>query len=97
MRDKLLAEHGTKAFALPPSAVIYAAREDLARRDKAQHNAFKKGYLFAWDHVRRAKNVRDLIERAIAEPSAGSGSADLNTRMIYRDLDLLRAALEKAS
>lgn len=93
MRDAVLAEHGTPTFALKPSSIIHAAANDLRIRDKAKKNAAGRRYLFAWEHVRAATSPTDLIQRALLNPSVGAGSPDLNTRMVYRDLDVLRAAL----
>jgi len=96
MKDPVLAEHGTHAFALKPSSILHAAAADIATRDRAKKNPAGRRYLFIWWHVKEAKSPADLIRRALADSGAGAGHPDHNTRMIYRDSDLLRAAYELA-
>src|SRR5262245_23453659 len=92
-RDPVLAEHGTHAFQLQPSSILHAAATDLKTRDRAKKNAAGRRYLFVWAHVKEARSPHDLIRRALESPGLGAGHPDQNTRMIYRDQELLRAAL----
>lgn len=95
-----LQDHGTKAFSLPPSAVVSAAQADIAlAAAKAESDEAIKNrqYAFHREHVRRAKDAADLLKRALADLPRGVGSSKPNTRMLYSSPKLLRAALEFAS
>lgn len=93
MRDAVLSQYGTAAFRLPPSAVAAAAANDLHVKNRAKRGASGRRYAFAWEHVSAASTPAALLRLAIDNPSAGQGSRDANTRDLYRDQDLLRAAL----
>lgn len=96
MRDPILVDHGTAAFSLKPSAVIAAAVHDLQVKARSKRGAAGRRYAFAWEHVSAASTPASLLALAIEHPSEGVGSPDANTRMLYRDLDLLRSALALA-
>lgn len=96
----MMQDHGTKAFALKPSSLIGAAVVDLKTKEtnKAgdRKDASAKWYTFHRYHVRRAKSVTDLLTIAIADTVRGAKSGKPNTRLIYSDSVLLKAALRKA-
>jgi hypothetical protein len=96
-----LARHGTKLAELKPSAIIAAARADLALRSEQFAGARGDGipirpYAFHRRHVRRATSVADLIARAIADRYAGYWSSKRATVAIYADPAALEAALVAA-
>ena len=69
----LLARHGTVDVALPPSAILYAAKEDFARRGRNKLIAKGTGawlpfsrYAFLASHVRNAKSPAEILRRAMA-------------------------------
>lgn len=90
---RLLEEHGTELMILKPSSIWSAAMSDLAKRE---HNSKAditelKHYAFHRDHVKKAQTANDVIRAAIAQ--IGKGQASGNTRLLYRDPELLKAAL----
>jgi hypothetical protein len=87
----LLFEHGTKLVELKPTSIIYAARCDLLAKDK---NDSKIPYAFHKQHVGKAKNVRQLLELALKDRKRGVKSREYNTRLIYRNEELLQRALK---
>ncbi len=91
-----LADYGTKAIALKPSSIVHAAQNDLRTRGRGTKAAAARWYLFCWAHVKDAKGPADLIARALMDYGTGQASRDVHTRTVYRDLDLLRAALALA-
>lgn len=97
----MLAEHGTQLMQLKPGSIVHTAYADLARRarNSERGEALEGGYeryAFHRKHVRRAIDARDLISRALAEIGLGQASSKLDTRLIYADAQLLRAAFEVA-
>jgi hypothetical protein len=92
----MLQKHGTVAFRLKPGAILGAAEQDLRVRKNKKADIDEPGrpYAFLCAHVRRAKTAGELIELALANPDKGLESGKHNTRLIYGDPDLLRAALE---
>jgi hypothetical protein len=93
---RLLEEHGTDLMVLRPSSIWSAAVEDLKRRE---HNtkaelAELKHYAFHRDHVRKAETANDVIRNAIAGIEKGRLSGKYNTRLLYRDPELLKQALQ---
>lgn len=90
-----LEKHGTKAFRLPPSAIVGAAKNDLRRRamKKNGEEAPTSSYAFRAADVRASKTPSDLIAAAIKNHERGVASGKLNTRLIYGDVELLREAL----
>lgn len=95
----VLEEHGTKLMALKPSMVWQCAMDDLGRRE---HNATVgdggvgeyKQYAFHRRHVLKASTANDILRAAIEEPGLGRASGKRDTRLLYSDVDLLRAALQ---
>jgi hypothetical protein len=100
--SEFLLDHGTKAFALPASAVLHAARTDLALRGKKQDadpcddELLAQPYAFLAAHVRRSTDAADLLRRAIADDEKWKASAKVNTRLLYGDKTLLADALALA-
>ncbi len=98
----VLEEHGTKLMQLKPSMVWRCAMDDLDRRS---HNAavqaggegeFKQ-YAFHRRHVIKASTAstaNDVLRAAIAEPGLGRASGKRDTRLLYSDVELLKAALQ---
>lgn len=96
--------HGTKLMQLKPSMIWRCAMDDLARRE---HNAeigscepgrpndgkFKH-YAFHRHHVVKANTANDILRAAIAEPGKGRASGKKDTRLLYSDVELLKAALQ---
>lgn len=93
-----LEKHGTKAFRLPPSAILSAAKSDLALRKRKVMDKCEPGlqYAFIARHVRKAECPADLLEWALKERDRGLSSSKINTRLIYGDEDLLHQALARA-
>lgn len=92
----VLEEHGTKLMQLKPSMVWRCAQDDLARK---QHNrtadiATIKHYAFHRKHVMKAETPNDILRAAIAEPGRGMASSKRDTRLLYSDVELLKAALQ---
>ena len=97
--SRLLDDHGTKLMQLPPSAVVAAALADLRRRDHNNDPSLAppyEQYAFHRLHVRMAKSCAHLIELALASPDKGADSTKRLTRILYSDLELLRAAQQAA-
>jgi rhodanese-related sulfurtransferase len=94
----MLQRHGTVAFKLKPGSIVTAAEQDLRIRQNKKADIDEPGrpYAFVCAHVRKAKNAAELIELALAHPEKGVDSGKYNTRLIYGDPDLLRAALSLA-
>jgi hypothetical protein len=90
----LLDRHGTKAFAIPPSAIAAAAEADLRLRQRKLDGKerFCVPYCFHRRHVCKANCALDLVDRALQELEVGLGSNKRATQLIYGDEQLLRAA-----
>jgi hypothetical protein len=99
----VLEEHGTKLMQLKPSMIWRCAMDDLDRR---KHNELIlteagtdragefKHYAFHRRHVKKAGTANDIIRAAIAEPGIGLASGKRDTRLLYSDVELLKAALQ---
>lgn len=91
----MMEQHGTTLIKLKPSMIWDCAMADLARRDcnkdyppgKPEHYAFHRR------HVEKAESANDIIRAAIADPGRGQRSAKRDTRLLYADVELLKAAL----
>jgi len=102
---EMLADHGTQIVKLTPGSVLGAARADMKRKianaeiGKQPFGYSGYGYehyAFHRRHVRRAVDAADLLARASNEPEAGLTSKKYNTRLLYSDVQLIRAAIELA-
>ncbi len=92
----VLEEHGTQLMVLKPSSIWAAAMEDLKRRlhnTRPNVDTFKH-YAFHGRHVLKAASANDIIRAAIADPGTGLASGKRDTRLLYSDVELLKAALQ---
>jgi hypothetical protein len=92
----LLDEHGTRLCDLKAPNLIQAAASDLKRKQRKAEGAERRAepYAFHRLHVRKAKEPRELIALAAAEPERGQASGKRNTRLIYAARELLARALD---
>lgn len=92
----VMEQHGTRLMQLKPAMVWRMAMEDLSKRDLNKQGSFPgfKQYSFHRHHVRGAESANDILRAAIADPERGRASEKEATRLLYADLDLLRAALQ---
>lgn len=104
--DDILEVHGTTLMQLKPSMIWRCAMDDLGR---LQHNKrvaasakeppyqqqgeFKQ-YAFHRSHVLKAESANDIQRAAIKEPGKGQASGKRDTRLLYSDIELLKAALQ---
>ena len=100
----MLQDHGTRLYALKPINVLQAAQSDLklrARKDSADDETPRElqraWYSFHRHHVRKAGSPAELLSLAQRERQVGAASGKPNTRLLYGDEPLLKAALEIAS
>lgn len=95
----LLEQHGTTIIKLKPSMIWRIAMQDLERRErnKGHSPAADIGgyvqYAFHRDHVAGANTANDILRAAIADIERGQNSDKPDTRLIYSDVELLKAAL----
>lgn len=101
----VLEEHGTKLMQLKPSMIWRCAMDDLQRfvHNKtvtAEGTGEYKQYAFHRRHVAVAfadkatvGTANDILRAAIAEPGLGLASGKKDTRLLYSDVELLKAAL----
>lgn len=95
----VLEEHGTKLMQLKPSMIWRCAMDDLER---LKHNRLEKTliegdfkhYAFHRRHVLKAESANDILRAAIGEPGLGLASGKRDTRLLYSDVELLKAALQ---
>jgi hypothetical protein len=99
---RILENHGTQLMELKPSSIWAAAENDLESR---RHNIGIKSdgtigwegtyrqYAFHRDHVLKSETPNDIIRHALAQPGKGQASGKYTTRLIYSNLETLRAAL----
>lgn len=86
-------------MSLKPRNLIQAAKADLARRERnvlrheGRLSSDVEHYAFHAAHVRRAKNIGQLLEMALKRPGVALKSNKKNTRLIYGDPGLLTDAL----
>jgi len=108
-RHVLLIDHGTKLMELAPGSLAHAAAHDLKVREDKREIRDEFGRVVEWPkaeagaryafhrkHVRKATSPADLLARAILELGPGRASAKANTRIVYADVEKLKAALEIA-
>jgi hypothetical protein len=87
----MLFEHGTKPWALPPSAVLSAAQNDLRKRGSGRRYAFLR------KHVRPAESPADLLRRALRDRASGLATLHVEKLHLYSDEHTLRQALKLAN
>lgn len=104
--NRILQTHGTKLMELKPSSIWQAAMADLKRRERNKNVVGDyERYAFHRDHVERAETANDLIRAAIKDIedaeaaevpviAKGRKSGKANTRLIYSNVELLKAALQ---
>lgn len=95
----VLEDHGTKLMQLKPSMIWRCAMDDLDRfiHNKtvaAEGTGEYKQYAFHRRHVAKAGTANDILRAAIAEPGLGLASGKRDTRLLYSDVELLKAALQ---
>ena len=92
----LMEQHGTSLMKLKPKMIWQIAMADLGRRShNAQaHISDMKPYAFCRQHVIKAESANDILRAAIADPERGRQSAKRDTRLLYSDIKLLKAALQ---
>ena len=92
----VLEQHGTKLMEFKPDAIWRLAMEDLRRRhiNATAEVVEMHHYHFHRDHVRGAESANDVLRAAIANPGKGRDSGKKVTRMLYSDVERLKAALQ---
>lgn len=92
----VLEHHGTKLMQLKPSMIWRCAMDDLERRihNKNTDVAGMKQYAFHRKHVAKASTANDILRAAIDQPGLGQASNKKDTRLLYSDVELLKAALQ---
>jgi hypothetical protein len=87
--------HATAVAQFKPEAIWRMAMYDLERRagNATAGIAKMRVYHFHRDHVRKAKSANDVLRAAIADPEAGRESSKKLTRLLYADVEQLKAAL----
>lgn len=92
----VMENHGTKLMQLKPSMIWRCAMDDMDRRahNKNTDVAGMKQYAFHRKHVAKANTANDIIRAAIAQPGLGQSSSKKDTRLLYSDVELLKAALQ---
>src|SRR5437899_2943217 len=91
----MMEQHGTTLMKLRPSMICRVAMDDFARR---AHNlqadvTGMRPYAFHRKHVVKAESANDILRNAIADPERGRNSSKRDTRLLYADVELLKAAL----
>jgi len=90
-----LEQHGTTLMQFKPEAIWRMAMADFDRRsgNLTADIASMKHYNFHRDHVRKANTANDILRAAIEDPAKGRESGKKVTRMLYGDVEQLKAAL----
>ena len=91
----VMEQHGTQLMRLKPSMIWRCAMDDLERRErnrKADPGEYEQ-YAFCRSHVAKAESANDILRAAIIQPGKGQASGKRDTRLIYSDVELLKAAL----
>jgi len=96
MVGDVMEQHGTKLMQLKPSMIWRCAMDDLARRvrNTDPKSVEYEHYAFHRKHVAKASTANDILRAAIAEPGLGQASGKRDTRLLYADVELLKAALQ---
>lgn len=92
----VLEQHGTSLMQLKPAMIWRMAMEDFDRRahNKEAGVDGMKPYNFHRDHVVKAKTANDILRAAIEDPGRGQQSGKKVTRLMYANVELLKAALQ---
>jgi len=95
----VLEQHGTALMKLKPHMIWDIAMQDLERRERNKaHGPTDIGsyeqYASHRNHVAGANTANDIIRAAIADRALGLASDKADTRLIYSDLETLKAALQ---
>lgn len=92
----VLEANGTKLMQLKPSMIWATAMRDLHAKISNQGGSITtiKHYAFHRKHVHKAETPNDILRAAIADPEPGRQSAKAPTRLLYADIDLLKASLQ---
>jgi hypothetical protein len=97
--SQMLQDFGTKLNSLTPGSIVGAAKSDLRLRAKKAEDADpalqREQYAFHRKHVNKASDAGHLMTLALDERDLGLESAKFNTRLIYTNVPLLRAAREE--
>lgn len=90
-----LEQHGTTLMQFKPEAIWRMAMSDWDRRagNQGADVARMKHYNFHRDHVRKANTANDILRAAIEDPAIGRESGKKITRLLYSDVEQLKAAL----
>lgn len=90
----VMEQHGTTLMKLKPHMIWDIAMQDLDRRERNKTKAWDfEHYAFHRNHVAKASTANDIIRAAIADRALGLASDKADTRLIYSDLETLKAAL----
>ena len=91
----VLEQHGTTLMQFKPEAIWNMAMTDLRKRhpNAIADVTSMHHYHFHRDHVRKAASANDILRAAIAEPAKGRESGKKITRLLYADVEQLKAAL----
>lgn len=91
----MLQEHGTELNHLKPVNIVQAAAADLRLKQRKKERAAdpEAMYSFARKHVNRANGVGMLVALAYFDPEAAATTDKKSTYIVYKDRDLLKAAL----
>lgn len=90
--------HGTPLMVLKPGSILGAAEADVKRYKWNKSGENPQHYAFDRRHVRKAMRKDnatgvDIILAALADRERGLDSGKPMTRELYRDEELLRAAI----
>ena len=101
----MLLRRGTKAFDLPPSALVATAERDLRRRDrnaetrKLRRENKREGwdapierYAFLAAHLNSCETPADVLSKAIKGIERGAASSTWARALLYQDEEKLEAA-----
>lgn len=91
-----LETNGTVGLPFKPDAIWRMAMRDFEWRSGNSTAVVgkMKHYHFHRDHVRKANTANDILRAAIGDPGKGRESGKKLTRMLYSDVEKLKAALQ---
>lgn len=102
----ILEVHGTTVGGLTPGALVTAAEYDMRRRERnvedsgagaCEHYAFHRKHVLRASKAEPSDRTMRLITLAIEQREIGIESGKKSTRLIYKDEQLLKEALEMAA